>query len=415
MHLDLLTPALLLDRAVLERNLAAMAAKARSLGVRLRPHIKTHKCLEIAWLQRAAGAEGITVATLAEARSFADSGFDDITHAFPLDQGKIGPALKLARELALRRSSGQALRQSSGQALRRSPGQALRQSSGQALRQSSGQGLRLTLDDLAVAQALEQAAADRDQEVHVWLKVDCGYHRAGMDPDSVAAFELVRYLHNAPHLTFDGLLTHAGHGYKAASRQEMRAIAAQERDVMTEFATRLRAANLAVPTVSIGSTPTLSVEQDLPGIDEIRPGNYVFYDRTQAALGSCQLTDCAVTVLTTVVSHQPGRHQVVVDAGALALSHDPGPVHLDEQPVKGVVLTDAAHLTVHPTLRVVALSQEHGIIQGAGATDLEGLEVGTQLRILPNHACLTAALFDEYKVVQGGQVVDRWKIQRQRD
>lgn len=391
MHLDLLTPALLLDRAVLERNLAAMAAKARSLGVRLRPHIKTHKCLEIAWLQRAGGAEGITVATLAEARSFADSGFDDITHAFPLDQGKIGPALKLARELALR------------------------QSSGQALRQSSGQALRLTLDDLAVAQALEQAAADRDQEVHVWLKVDCGYHRAGMDPDSVAAFELVRYLHNAPHLIFDGLLTHAGHGYKAASRQEMRAIAAQERDVMTEFAARLRAANLAVPTVSIGSTPTLSVEQDLPGIDEIRPGNYVFYDRTQAALGSCQLTDCAVTVLTTVVSHQPGRHQVVVDAGALALSHDPGPVHLDEQPVKGVVLTDAAHLTVHPTLRVVALSQEHGIIQGAGATDLEGLDVGTQLRILPNHACLTAALFDEYKVVQGGQVVDRWKIQRQRD
>ncbi len=132
------------------------------------------------------------------------------------------------------------------------------------------------------------------------------------------------------------------------------------------------------------------------------------------ALGSCGLDDCAVTVLTTVVSHQPGSSQVVVDAGALALSHDPGPVQLDNVPGKGAVIIETNPLAVHPSLRVVSLSQEHGIIQGAGPEDLAGLAVGCRVRILPNHACLAVALFDEYAVVRGEEVVDRWKVWRAR-
>jgi len=375
MHIDNLpTPALLLDREILCRNLDFMAARARSLGVALRPHVKTHKCVEIARMQRERGARGLTVSTLTEAEIFAGAGFDELTYAFPLEPGKIDWALALAERVTL----------------------------------------RVTVDNLPVAEALEAIAARRNQAAHVWLKVDCGYHRAGVDPATGYASHLARFLHEAPHIVFDGLLTHAGHAYRAASREELLAIAEQERAVPVNFAERLRAEGIAVPAVSVGSTPTMSVVSDLAGAHEIRPGNYVFYDRTQVALGSCQLADCALTVLAAVVSHQPGSDLAVVDAGALALSHDPGPSHLDEEPVRGAVLTGSDPVAVHPSLRVVSLSQEHGIVQGSGSDDLVGLNVGSRLRILPNHSCLTAALFDEYVVVKGSEVVNRWKIMRAR-
>ena len=368
------TPALLLDRDVLQRNIDRMAEKASALGVALRPHIKTHKCFEIARLQRDQGARGITVATLAEARAFAAAGFDDITHAYPLDPGKFAPALDLASEITL----------------------------------------RLTLDDAAVARALDTAAQERGQTVHIWLKVDCGNHRAGVDPASDAALQLAKTLHAAGSLTFDGILTHAGQAYRAGSAAELRRIAAHERDVMVSFARRLREADISVAAVSVGATPAMSAVDHLEGVDEARPGNYVFYDGTQLALGSCVLEDCAVAVLTTVVSKQPGRGQVVVDAGALALSHDPGPVHLDARPSRGAVYAGADPPVLHPVLRVVSVTQEHGIIAGDSPDDVAALSVGDRLRILPNHACLAAPLFDGYSVVQGGQVVDRWTIHRGR-
>ncbi|MQY63132.1 MAG: hypothetical protein GH143_02300, partial [Calditrichaeota bacterium] len=243
------TPALLLDLDILQRNLDTMAGKARSLEVALRPHIKTHKCLGIARMQQERGARGITVSTLVEAKIFANAGFDDITYAFPLDSGKITQALDLAERAILR--------------------------------QGSGQALRLTVDDLATAEALETAAAGRDQAIPVWLKVDCGYHRAGVDPTSDYAVQLARFLHEAPHLGFDGLLTHAGHAYKVTSKEELLNIADQERDVTVAFAERLRTEGIAVPAVSVGSTPTMSVVQHLEGVQEMRPGNCVVHDRTQ--------------------------------------------------------------------------------------------------------------------------------------
>jgi len=270
------------------------------------------------------------------------------------------------------------------------------------------------VDDLTTAEALETAAAGRDQAIPVWLKVDCGYHRAGVDPASDYAVQLARFLHKIPHLVFNGLLTHAGHAYKVTSREELLNIADQERDVTVAFAERLRTEGIAVPAVSVGSTPTMSVVQHLEGVQEMRPGNYVFHDRTQVALGSCDIADCAVTVLTAVVSRQPGSSHVVVDAGALALSHDPGPVQLDSVPGMGAVVVETNPLAIHPSLLVVSISQEHGIIQGTAPEDLAGLKVGSRVRILPNHACLTVALFDEYAVLRGEEVVDHWKIRRDR-
>jgi D-serine deaminase-like pyridoxal phosphate-dependent protein len=359
---DLPTPALLLDLDRLEANVARMAHRARALGVRLRPHIKSHKCVEIAERQRAAGADGITVSTVYEARVFADAGFTDITWAFPFVPSRLGEAAEVARRAHL----------------------------------------GVVVDDARAADLLGSSGHAWD----VWLKVDCGYHRAGLDPEDPDAVGLARTLTRSPGITFRGILTHSGHAYHGHNRNEIEAAALQERDVMTSFAAKLRAAGVAVPAVSVGSTPALSVIRDLTGVDEIRPGNYVFHDYTQLRLGSCGSTDAALTVLSSVVSASRRRNHCVIDAGALALSKDRGPEHLGARTM-GEIVADYPSGRLHPSHRVVSVSQEHGIVNAR-------LDVGSRVRILPNHSCLTAAQFDTYHVVRGNQLVDCWKIWRAR-
>ena len=205
-------------------------------------------------------------------------------------------------------------------------------------------------------------------------------------------------------LTFDGILTHSGHAYRPGSPAARLAVAEQERDVMTELADGLRSAGIEVPAVSIGSTPAMAVIEDLTGVDEIRPSNYALYDYTQVELCSCRISDCAVTVLTSVVSR--GAAHSVVDAGALALSKDSGPEQ-EHGTIFGRFFYDYENGGVSEDVLLTSLSQEHGIVNKAAP-------VGTKFRILPNHSCLTVAQFDEYIVVEGDQVVDRWRVHRGR-
>ena len=360
------TPSLLLDLDVLERNLSRMAGRAASLGVALRPHVKTHKCLEVAGLQRELGAAGITVSTLYEARVFAEHGFTDLTWAFPVILSRREEIRQLAERVTL----------------------------------------RLVVDSEEAVRGLE----DLGLPLHVWLKVDCGYHRAGVDPEAPASLELARRIAGSYSLTFDGILTHSGHAYHGRTRDEVVAAAEEERRVMAGFAERLRAAGVPVPGVSVGSTPAMSVVERLDGVTEARPGNYAFYDFMQVGLGSCGIGDCAVTVLASVVSSRqgtrPGDAGCVIDAGALALSKDRG-LDWTEPPTLGEVFADYAAGLLSPIARLTSLSQEHGILS-------RRRPVGTRVRILPNHSCLTAACFDEYVVVRGDEVVDRWKIWRGR-
>ena len=177
---------------------------------------------------------------------------------------------------------------------------------------------------------------------------------------------------------------------------------------MVEFADRLRTEGVPVREISVGSTPAMAAAEDLTGVTEARPGNYIFYDRTMVLIGCCTLDDVGVTVLASVVSHQPGASHFVVDAGALALSKDAGPTHLDLPPAMGAVRG-------HPELTVASLSQEHGIVRAETAAVIEGrFGVGERVEIIPNHSCLTVAQFDEYQVVQADRIVDRWRIARGR-
>jgi D-serine deaminase-like pyridoxal phosphate-dependent protein len=359
---ELPTPALLLDLDILEANIRGMADRCRTLGVGLRPHVKTHKCIEIGRRQQQSGAVGITVSTLPEARAFVDAGFTDLTWAFPLNPSRL-PEL---RELANRCT------------------------------------VRIVVDS---AQAID-AAESLGTPLHVWLEVDCGYHRTGVDPASPRTVELAARLTGSASLVFDGLLSHSGHAYHGPTTADVLAVAREERDTLLRFAEQLRAEGLPVPGISVGSTPAMSVVDHLEGITEARPGNYVFHDYTQVVLGSCGVPQCAVTVLATVVSAQPNASHCVTDAGALALSRDPG---RPPGPATGFgrIYRDYARGVLEPGLRLTALSQEHGRVSGA-------LPVGSTVRILPNHSCLTVACFDRYHVVRGEELVDEWPIRRER-
>ena len=367
---ELNTPALVLDIRRARRNAERMSERVRSLGARLRPHVKTHKCAEVARLQTENSEAALTVSTLAEARFFAGRGFTDLTYAVPVEPGKFAEAAELARR---------------------------------------GVRLALITDDAEVPAPLDAAARQAGVVLDLFLKVDCGYHRCGVEPEAAEAREIPRKIAGARNLRFAGILTHAGHSYHARTREELLALARTERDVMTEFAEKLRGDGVEVPTVSVGSTPTMSVVDHLAGVDEARPGNYIFYDAFQATLGSCAFGDCALTVLSAVVHRDRTRRKVVLDAGAIALSKDRGAVELDAASGYGRVLDLEGNDT---GLRVSSVSQEHGVVQVEDGELFDRLRVGTRLRVLANHSCLTAAQHPFYNVLEGEQVIDKWEIQR---
>jgi D-serine deaminase-like pyridoxal phosphate-dependent protein len=362
---DLPTPCALVDLDRLERNAQRVADKARRLGVRLRPHVKTHKCVEIARIQTDLHFGGITVSTLAEAQAFANGGFTDITYAVPIAPHRIAEAAELHAEI---------------------------------------DSLNLLIDHLDTLRAIEEVARSKSTILPVFLEVDCGGERSGVRPDDEIAETLARAMVKSPHIEFRGLLTHAGHAYRARNRSDAFEIACEERNLLTALAAQLPDHGVPVAEVSVGATPTMRAIDDLTGVTEVRPGNYIFYDAFQVAIGSCDLDEVAFSVLATVISVHPDSGRAVVDAGALALSKDAGPTHVEGGCGYGalVALEDQHPL---PGLALTGLTQEHGVLRGPG---VEALRPGTRLRIIPNHSCLAAACFDRYAVVRATEVVDEW-------
>lgn len=354
------TPALLVDLDRLEANVAGMAAIAREGGVALRPHAKTHKTPQIARMQLAAGAVGLTVATLGEAEAFADAGASDLLVAYPI----IG-------ERALAR----------------------------LLRLAERVRITVALDDAEVARALGRAAAALGLTVGVLVEVDTGGRRCGL-ATAQAIVALARAVADTPGLEFTGLLTHEGHGYGAPDAERLVEVSQVAAARMVESAEAVRAAGLPVATISLGSTPTARWAARTPGVTEIRPGTYAFGDYNQVRLGVASAESCAARVLARVISH-PVADRAVVDAGSKTLSSDRRMVRHDPD-VFGL-------LPRHPGWRLVRLSEEHGVLERSDPAAPE-LRVGDWVDLLPNHICPVVNLAESLTIVRGGQVVDTWPV-----
>jgi D-serine deaminase-like pyridoxal phosphate-dependent protein len=348
---DLDTPALLVDLDRLTSNVDRMAATVRERHLDLRPHVKTHKSLDIARMQLRAGAVGLTVATLSEAEVFADGGCDDLFVAYPVHP-RGGGAARLHRLL-------------------------------------DAVTLAVGVDTAQGAAAVARAAGGR--RVRVLLEVDSGQHRTG-----VAPVDLVALAGACADLGLDvvGVFTHGGHSY--AGPQAPTGAGSDEGTALAAAADLLRAAGYDVRRVSAGSTPTTGA--DRPGqVTEERPGTYVFGDRQQVALGAARPEDLAAMVAATVVSVH--RDRFVVDAGTKVLAGDAPPF-----------LVGAASVPALHDAPVTRVSEHHGVVDRDEGADWAMPEVGEVLLLAPNHVCTVVNLFDELVVTRGGEVVDRWPV-----
>jgi D-serine deaminase-like pyridoxal phosphate-dependent protein len=351
---DLPTPAVLVDLDVLEKNIARQAVRTRESGVRLRPHAKTHKCPEIARMQLAAGAAGISLAKTSEAEVFAEAGFDDIFIAYPV----VG-LRKAERLLAL----------------------------------SDRLRLAVGTDSVEGARTLSDTFEAAARRLDVVLKIDVGYHRIGVLPEN--ALEIARDIVDLPGLRLRGVFTHAGQVYQAETPEAVAHIGTLEGEILVSCAGALRNSGLPIEEVSVGSTPSARHAMRVAGVTECRPGNYVFHDGSQAALGTCDLEDCAMTILATVVS-VPARDRVCLDAGSKTLSQDT----LRPRP-------NGHGLILGTSSRLQSLSEEHGV---ARVEEGDSFRVGERVRILPNHACVVSNLHDRLYGVRAGRVETEFSI-----
>jgi D-serine deaminase-like pyridoxal phosphate-dependent protein len=366
---DLKTPALVLDLAVLERNCAAMAERAERHGVRLRPHLKTAKSAEVAAIATRDQFGGITVSTVAEAAYFAAHQFRDLTYAVGIAPDKI-PALA-------------------------------------AVQRAHDAVINLIVDSVSSATAAAANASKEQSIFRVLVEIDSGGRRAGVDPDSPELLTVAQAVAGSKSLKLSGVLTHAGHSYHAHGSDEIRRIAEQERSGVVRAAERIIAAGLPCETVSVGSTPTAVYVERLDGVTEIRPGVYTFFDLQQNGLGVCNEDEIAVSVLATVIGHNRRSNRILIDAGALALSKDSGASEFTDNVGYGLIRPARGAGLPPVRLFVAEVHQEHGLIAAAeGELPWDSLPIGTKVRVLPNHACLTVAPFDRYHIDQGDGLAD---------
>jgi D-serine deaminase-like pyridoxal phosphate-dependent protein len=337
-------------------------ALANAAGVRLRPHAKTHKSPIIARWQIQRGAVGVCCAKLGEAEVFVDAGISDIRLPYPVNPSNASRVIALMDRAAI----------------------------------------SIIVDHRDVARGWSEAMQRAGRTLDVLIKVDVGFHRCGIDP-SANPLAFVQTIASLPGLRLRGLLSHAGHGYHAASDAELAQVAATERDILVDLQQRAAQSGIPLDELSVGATPTLRFSAKQTGLTELRPGNYVYFDRTQVALGAASLDDCALTVLATVVS-KPAADRIILDSGSKTLTNDLAR-GLSKAPGYGAVLAGNGDSPrrIDESLSVERLSEEHATVRVTGGTRLEP---GDRVRVVPNHSCVVSNLVDAIRLVDGEDVIE---------
>jgi D-serine deaminase-like pyridoxal phosphate-dependent protein len=354
---DLPTPQVLIDRARAMRNIDRAHTLATAAGMQLRPHAKTHKSPVVAKWQIERGAVGVCCAKVGEAEVFVDAGIGNIRLPYPVNPWNAARVRALADRATI----------------------------------------SIIVDHIDVARGWSEAMPRGGRALDVLIKVDVGFHRCGIDPDH-DALSFVQRVASLPGLHLRGLLSHAGHGYLAASDEELRAVAQREAEILTGLRERAAQSGIALDELSVGATPTLRFSAGQPGLTELRPGNYVYFDRTQLALGAASLDDCALTVLATIVTKHEGR--IILDAGSKTLTNDQAR-GITPAPGYGAVLTEDG--SIDDTLTIERLSEEHATVRVTGST---ALKPGDRVRVLPNHSCVVSNLVNDVRLVEGDRVID---------
>lgn len=362
------TPALILDEAKMDANIARMRDKAQALGVTLRPHLKTSKCWEVAKRQLWTPEGPATVSTLKEAEEFAAHGVKDMIYAVGIAPQKLHRVAALLRQ---------------------------------------GVDLKIILDNVDSARAVSRFCQEEHLPIKVMIEIDCDGHRSGLKPQSAEILEVAAALAAPAKLV--GVLTHAGGSYDVDTHEALLIRSRAERDGICHAAQMLRDAGHDISIVSVGSTPTALTDEDLTGVTELRAGVYVFFDLFQAGVGICKPEDIALSLLVTVIGHQLEKGWVITDGGWMALSRDRGTAN--QKVDQGYGLVCDINGQIIDGLWVSGANQEHGIISARNPKgfDPKQFPIGTRLRILPNHACSTGAQHPCYYVVNNSlEVKDRW-------
>jgi D-serine deaminase-like pyridoxal phosphate-dependent protein len=356
MHIsEIDTPAIVIDLDVMHANLRRAAEYASSHGLRLRPHTKTHKIPALGKLQLDLGAAGLSVAKTTEAEVMLQTGTPDLLVAYPV----VG-AQKVARLVELARRTT----------------------------------LTVSLDSLDVARPISEAARAAGVEIGVLAETDVGLGRVGVPPGSELV-EFAKQLTRLPALVWKGIAFYPGHirDQSDSGRAALESLHLTLADTLV----MLRAAHLTPEIVSGGSTPLLWQSHTIPGVNEIRPGTYIFNDRNTMLSGSCTEQQCAATILATVVSVHPGR--IIIDGGSKTFSSDR--LSSSDEVTYGRVIGA-------PQLRFHKMNEEHGFIDCAGAS---GFHVGDRLRIIPNHICVAMNLHPKVFGVRGDVVESAWEVE----
>ncbi len=364
---ELPTPQVVVDRSRLVANIDRVQRLADAGGAKLRPHAKTHKSPAVAKRQIERGAAGICCAKLGEAEVFAAAGIDNIRLPYPVNPANADRMIALMDRATV----------------------------------------SIIVDHLAVARGWSDVMQHAGRRLDVLVKVDVGFHRCGIDPDDPGAVDFIKAVAAMPGLRLRGLLSHAGHGYHATSEEELCAVASREAEILASLRRAAGHSGIQLEEVSVGATPTLrfsAAHASERGITELRPGNYVYFDRTQVALGAASLADCALTVLATVVS-KPASDRIILDCGSKTLTNDQAR-GIAKAAGYGAVLT-ADGTAEDESLIIERLSEEHATVRVRGGTSLEP---GDRVRVVPNHSCVVSNLVDAVRLVDGDTVVETLAI-----